>query len=119
MIPNNFTFPNMLFTIALVIERKQLSPEARKQTRASESVKIRSKINLTFPNILFTIALVIERKKLSPEARKQTRVSESFKITSKNKFYVSRHLSIPNNYFFICCPLFICLSAFSHYQVNA
>ena len=31
-----------LFTIALVIERKKLSPEARKQTRASESLKIRS-----------------------------------------------------------------------------
>ena len=32
-----------VFTIALVIERKKLSPEARKQTRASESLKIRSK----------------------------------------------------------------------------
>ena len=58
----------------------KLSPEARKQTRASESLKIRStKINFMFPNILFTIALVIERKELSPEARKQTRASESFK----------------------------------------
>ena len=28
-----------LFTIALVMERKKLSPEARKQTRASESLK--------------------------------------------------------------------------------
>ena len=74
------------------------------------------KNNFTFPNILFTIALVIERKKLSPEARKQTSASESFKITSKNRFYVCRHLSIPNNYFFICCPLFICLSVFSHYK---
>ena len=31
-----------LFTIALVIERKKLAPEARKQTRASESFKMRS-----------------------------------------------------------------------------
>ena len=36
-------FPLFLFTIALVIERKKLSPEARKQTRASESLKITSK----------------------------------------------------------------------------
>ena len=36
-------FPIFLFTIALVIERKKLSPEARKQTRASESLKITSK----------------------------------------------------------------------------
>ena len=36
-------FPTFLFTIALVIERKKLSPEARKKTRASESLKITSK----------------------------------------------------------------------------
>ena len=36
-------FPSFLLTIALVIERKKLSPEARKQTRASESPKITSK----------------------------------------------------------------------------
>ena len=36
-------FPTFLFTIALVIERKKLSPEARKQTRASESLKITTK----------------------------------------------------------------------------
>ena len=35
-------FPSSLFTIDLVIERKKLSPEARKQTRASESFKMRS-----------------------------------------------------------------------------
>ena len=34
-------FPS--FTIALVIERKKLAPEARKQTRASESFKMTSK----------------------------------------------------------------------------
>ena len=32
-------------TIALVIERKKLSPEARKQTRASESLKGNAKIS--------------------------------------------------------------------------
>ena len=37
------SFLLFLFTIALVIERKKLSPEARKQTRASESLKIASK----------------------------------------------------------------------------
>ena len=36
-------FPPFVFTTALVIERKKLSPEARKQTRASESLKITSK----------------------------------------------------------------------------
>ena len=36
-------FPTFLYTIALVIERKKLSPEARKKTRASESLKITSK----------------------------------------------------------------------------
>ena len=36
-------FPTFLFTIALVIERKMLSREARKQTRASESFKTTSK----------------------------------------------------------------------------
>ena len=35
-------FPPFVFTTALVIERKKLSPEARKQTRASESPKITS-----------------------------------------------------------------------------
>ena len=56
-------FPTFLFTLALVIERKKLSLEARKQTRASESLKIRSnKTFLRFPSFLFTIALVIERK---------------------------------------------------------
>ena len=33
-------FPTFLCAIALVIERKKLSPEARKKTRASESLKI-------------------------------------------------------------------------------
>ena len=42
-------FPSFLFTIALVIERKKWSPEARKQTRASESLKTTSKINFSFP----------------------------------------------------------------------
>ena len=32
-----------------MIERKKLSPEARKQTRDSESLKMTSKINFTFP----------------------------------------------------------------------
>ena len=36
-------FSIFLFTIALVIERKKLSPEAQKQTRASESPKTTSK----------------------------------------------------------------------------
>ena len=36
-------FPSFMFTIALVIERKILSPEVRKTTRASESLKITSK----------------------------------------------------------------------------
>ena len=36
-------FQLFLFTIALVIERKKLCPEARKQTGASESFKITSK----------------------------------------------------------------------------
>ena len=36
-------FPIFLLTIALVIERKKLSPEAPKQTTASESHKITSK----------------------------------------------------------------------------
>ena len=67
-----------------MVERKKLSPEARKQTRASESPKITSTNQfLCFPSFVFTIALMIERKKLSPEARKQTRASESLKITSK------------------------------------
>ena len=39
-------FPSFLFTTALVIERKELSPEARKQTRASESLKMMSKCQL-------------------------------------------------------------------------
>ena len=38
-----FRLPLYLSTVALVIERKKLSPEARKQTRASESLKITSK----------------------------------------------------------------------------
>ena len=38
-------FPSFLFIIALVIKRKQLSPEARKQTRASESLKVMSKVH--------------------------------------------------------------------------
>ena len=38
-----FRFPLFLPALALVIERKKLSPEARKQTRASESLKITSK----------------------------------------------------------------------------
>ena len=36
-------FPSFSFTIALVVERKKLSPEARKQTRASESLNMTSK----------------------------------------------------------------------------
>ena len=36
-------FPPFVFTTALVIESKKLSPEARKRTRASESLKITSK----------------------------------------------------------------------------
>ena len=36
-------FPSFLSTVALVIERKKLSPEARKQTRASESLKMTPK----------------------------------------------------------------------------
>ena len=69
---------------------QKLSPEARKQTRASESLKTKSKKTiLRFPTFLFTISLVIERKKLSPEARKQTRASESLKIRSNNQFCVS------------------------------
>ena len=79
------------FSMALVIERKKLSPEARKQTRASKSRKTTSNNYFSFPDILFTIALVIERNTLSPEARKQTRATESLKITSKNQFYVSHH----------------------------
>ena len=39
-------FPSFLFTIALVIERKKLAPEARKQTRASEKLKMTSKSQL-------------------------------------------------------------------------
>ena len=38
--------PPFVFTTALVIERKKLSPEAQKQTRASESLKITSKNQL-------------------------------------------------------------------------
>ena len=50
-------FPTFLFSIALVIERKKLSPEARKRTRASESLKITWKDHfLCFPIFLFTIA---------------------------------------------------------------
>ena len=46
--PNNVKksivrFATFLFTIALVIERKKLSPEARKQTRVSECLKMTSK----------------------------------------------------------------------------
>ena len=37
-----FFFPSFLFIIAMVIKRKKLSPEARKQTRASDSLKITS-----------------------------------------------------------------------------
>ena len=36
-------FPTLMFAIALVIARKKLSPEARKQSRACESLKITSK----------------------------------------------------------------------------
>ena len=39
-------FPTFLFTIALVIERQKLTLEARKQTRASESLKMTSKSQL-------------------------------------------------------------------------
>ena len=88
-------YPSFLFTIALVIKRKKLFPEARTQTRASESLEITSKkIILRFPPFVFTTALVIERKKLSPEARKQTRASESLKMTSKNQLYVSHHFCL-------------------------
>ena len=72
---------------------QKVIPEARKQTRASESLKITLK-KIRFPYFLFTTALVIERKKLSPEARKQTRASESLKITSKKQFCVSHHLCL-------------------------
>ena len=61
-------FPTFLFTIALVVERKQISPEARKPTRASERLKITLKKWLRFPIFLFTIALVIERKQLSQQS---------------------------------------------------
>ena len=71
--------------MALVIERKKLAPEARKQRRAPKRLKMTSKSQLyVFPSFLFTIALVIERKKLAPEARKQTRASERLKMTSKS-----------------------------------
>ena len=39
-------FPMFFITIALVIERKKLAPEARKQRRASERHKMTSKIKL-------------------------------------------------------------------------
>ena len=42
-----FFFPSFLFIIALVIKRNKLSLEARKQTRASESLKMRSNVNYT------------------------------------------------------------------------
>ena len=94
-----------LFTVALVIERKKLSPEARKQTiifvyyspgdRAQKVIPRGVKTNesfwksqnnikttiLRFPSFLLTIALVIERKKLSPEARKK---NESFWKSQNN-----------------------------------
>ena len=43
---SSLRLPLSLLTIALVIERKKLSPEARKKTRASESLKITSKNQL-------------------------------------------------------------------------
>ena len=88
-------FPTFLFTIDLVIERKKLSLETRKKTKASESLKMTSKNQVYVSHhFLFTIALVIERKKLSPEARKKTRASENLKITSQNRFYVSQHFCL-------------------------
>ena len=65
------------------MERKKLAPEARKQTRASEKLKMTSKSQFYVSHsFLFTIALVIERKKLSPEARKQTIASEKLIMMS-------------------------------------
>ena len=43
---NLYLFPSFLFTIALVIDRKKLAPEAREQTSASESLKMTSKSRL-------------------------------------------------------------------------
>ena len=83
-------FPSFLLTIALVIERNKLSPEARKKNESLWKSQNNVKKTISrFPIFLFTIALVIERNKLSPEARKQTRASESLKMTSKSQLFVS------------------------------
>ena len=62
-------------TIALVIERKKLSPEARKQTRASESLKITSKINFKFPIIFVHYSPGDRAQKVIPGGAK---TNESF-----------------------------------------
>ena len=64
-----FAFSIIFVTTALVIERKKLAPEARKQKRrASEQLTWRYKANYTFPKFSAIIALVVERKKLAPGA---------------------------------------------------
>ena len=53
-------------------EREKLAPEARKQRRASETLKMTPKSQLyVFLSFLVTIALTIERKELAPEGRKK------------------------------------------------
>ena len=76
-------------TIALVIERKKLSPEARKQTRASDSLKITSKNNFTFPITCANYSPGDRAQKIIPGGTKTNGPSESLKIKSKKQFYGS------------------------------
>ena len=80
-------FQSFLFTVALVIERKKLSPEAWKQTRAFESLKITSKLNFTFPNIFVYYSHDDRAQKVVPGGAKTNESLWKSQNNNKNFFF--------------------------------
>ena len=78
MIPKWFKH---LFTIALMIKRKKLSPKARKKTWASESPNKRQKNNFTFPSIFVNYSPGDRAQKVIPGGAKK---NESFWKSQNN-----------------------------------
>ena len=74
-------FPSFVFTIALVIERKKLSTDARKQTRVSERFKVTSKNKKKLPTICVYCSPADRARKYIPRGAK---TNESF-WKSQNK----------------------------------
>ena len=75
--------------LARKMRRKKLAPEARKQRRALEKLKMMSKQakHCFCAYVIFFVApdlaRKMRRKKIAPEARKQRRALEKLKIMSK------------------------------------